>query len=284
MRPSGAWIPFYICDAALIPFRAAGVPVEFYAIDEAFDPILPPGVPEPGECLLYVNFFGLKTSTAASLVSAHPGQVIVDDTQAFFVRGYDHGWSFNSARKFFGVADGAYVYGPGVTAGEWPRVPQVHYDHLVNRLLGAQDLAYEQYLQSEACVPADLWRMSILSERLLSNIDYELVREQRRGNFAFLREAIGHRDGLTPAMVPDASEVPYCFPFLAPEPVPWRAFWSRKAFLPRLWPEIPGRAGSAQFAWERGLSERLLPLPIDHRYGRDDLERLIEIVGEVLRW
>jgi hypothetical protein len=43
--------------------------VEFYAIDEAFDPILPAGAPAAGECLLYVNYFGLKTSTAARLAA-----------------------------------------------------------------------------------------------------------------------------------------------------------------------------------------------------------------------
>src|SRR5216684_4953836 len=95
VRPARAWVPFYICDAALEACKVAGVTFEFYPIDEMFDPILPAGAPAAGECLLYVNYFGLKTATAESLVTDHPGRVIVDDTQAFFARGYAGGWSFN---------------------------------------------------------------------------------------------------------------------------------------------------------------------------------------------
>jgi len=63
VRPARVWMPFYICEAALQPCEAEDVPVEFYPIDEAFDPILPAGAPAAGECLVYVNYFGLKSST-----------------------------------------------------------------------------------------------------------------------------------------------------------------------------------------------------------------------------
>jgi len=96
VRPARAWVPFYICDAALQAFEATNVPVEFYAVDEAFDPVLPRGVPD-GECVMYVNYFGLKTKTATSVVSSYSSRAIVDDTHAFFATGYAGAWSFNSA-------------------------------------------------------------------------------------------------------------------------------------------------------------------------------------------
>jgi hypothetical protein len=154
MRPSRVWVPFYVCDAVFQALAAAGVAAELYSIDEALDPLLPAGSPARDEGLVYVNYFGLKTSTAASLVAAYPDQVIVDDTQSFFTKGYPGGWSFNSARKFFGVPDGGYAYGGGLPGVEYPRVPEVPYEHLVNRLLGRQDLAYEQYRRSESQVTA----------------------------------------------------------------------------------------------------------------------------------
>jgi hypothetical protein len=287
LRPSRVWAPFYVCDAALQAFRAAGVPVELYAIDEALDPMLPAGVPGAGECLVYVNYFGLKTSTAGSLVAAHPGRVIVDDTHAFFAKGYAAGWSFNSARKFFGVPDGGYVYGAGLPAVEYPRVPEVYYDHLVNRVLGRQDLAYEQYLRSEAQFTADVWRISALSERLLASVEYDAVCDRRRRNFAALAAKFGSRNCLTSRLGSQPAhrgEVPFCYPLLSSEPVPWTALWSRKMFVPRLWPEVPERARSSEFPRESLLAERLLPLPIDQRYGAEDLDRLADIVTEVMGW
>jgi hypothetical protein len=299
MRPTRAWAPFYICDAALEPFLATSVPVDLYAIDEALEPILPRGAPGAGECLLYVNYFGLKTAAAAALVGAYPGRVIVDDTQAFFARGYSGGWSFNSARKFFGVPDGGYAYGPDMRPSERPRLAEVRYDHLVNRLLGRQDLAYEQYLQSEAHVTSEVWQISILSERLLANVDYEAVSDQRRRNFAALDDAFGRQNALASRLAPAATDVPHCYPFLPntlvapdsllmasdePQPVRWNQLWSRGLFVPRFWPEVVERPRSRPFERESTLAQCLLPLPIDHRYTPDDLERVVDGVGEVMGW
>jgi hypothetical protein len=283
-RPSRAWVPFYICDAALQPFVATGVAVELYGIDEAFDPILPPGAPAAGECLLYVNYFGLKTSTAVSLVAAHGAQAIVDDTQAFFATGYSGAWSFNSARKFFGVPDGGYAYGSGLSDINYPRPSRLSYDHLVNRLLGHQELAFEQYRQSEAQVTATVCRMSVLSERLLASVDYPAVRERRLHNFAALHDALGARNCLTPLLAPRDTEVPYCYPLLSSAPVPWSALWSQGVFAPRLWPEVLARPHTRPFGRESMLATRLLPLPIDHRYGSEDLGRLAAVVSKVMGW
>ena len=284
VRPSRVWMPFYICDAALQPCEVEGVPVEFYAIDEAFDPILPAGAPAAGECLVYVNYFGVKTSTAARLAAAHGRRMIVDDTHAFFARGYPGAWSFNSARKFFGVPDGGYAYGAGLSAVDYPRPSEVRYEHLVNRLIGRQELAYEQFLQSESLVTPDLCRMSMLSERLLAGVDYPAARERRLANFAALHEAFGARNCLAAHLAPEAGDVPYCYPLLSNEPVAWSELWKRGIFAPRLWPDVTGRARAGEFARESMLADRLLPLPIDHRYTAGDIGRLTAVVTEVLGW
>ena len=284
VRPTRVWMPFYICDAALQPCEAEGVPVEFYAINEAFDPILPADTPAAGECLVYVNYFGLKASTAARLAVAHARRMIVDDTHAFFARGYPGAWSFNSARKFFGVPDGGYAYGAGLSAADYPRPSEVRYEHLINRLIGRQELAYEQYLQSESLVTPDLGRMSPLSERLLAGVDYPAARERRLANFALLHQAFGARNCLAPHLVLEAADVPYCYPLLSSEPVAWSELWRQSVFAPRLWPDVTRRSRAGEFARESMLPDRLLPLPIDHRYGAADVARLAAVVREVMGW
>ena len=284
--PSRAWVPFYVCDTALAPFERAGIPTAFYDVDERLDPSLPPGAPTERECLLYVNYFGLKGETAAALAAAHPRRVIVDDTQAFYACGYTDAWSFNSARKFFGVPDGAYAYGPGLTAADRPRVPDVHYDHLVNRLLGHQRTAFDQFQRSEAAVSSEPWRMSALAERLLAGIDYDDVCTRRQRNYAVLHRMLGDRNRLRPIAAgafdrTNGADAPFCYPLFVEGEVPWSTIWSRHLFVPRLWPDLAARTDGG-FAWERRLADHVLPLPVDQRYGPDDMNMLADALRQVL--
>ena len=48
-------------------------------------------------------------------------------------------------------------------------------------------------------------------------------------------------------------------------------------FVPQFWKDCTERSDAA-FAWELELSRRLLPLPVDHRYGLADMDRLAEQV------
>jgi len=52
-------------------------------------------------------------------------------------------------------------------------------------------------------------------------------------------------------------------------------------FVPRLWPEIESRR-EPSFDWERLVARRLLPLPIDHRYGPCEMEKLCQTLLQVL--
>ena len=280
-RPRRALVPFYICDSALVPFDALGVPYTFYPLTASLEPDLPAHAADDAS-VLYVNYFDLKSACAQRLVSWGGGRVIVDDTQAFFRRGYSGGWSFNSARKFFGVPDGGYAYGSGLPSGPaCPRLEDVRYDHLVNRLLGRQAIAYQQYVESEAAVSASPRRPSLLTERLLANIDYDGARAARRRNFALVHDRLGPLNRLSIAAEPLADAVPFCYPFMPDRPVLRDALWRRDVFVPQLWPEVIER-GVDGFEWERDLARRLLPLPIDQRYGAGDMEHVCHEVAGIL--
>jgi hypothetical protein len=282
LRPRRLWTPFYVCDAVLPAIQRAGSTVQFYAIDDALDPVLPQGVPAADEVVMYVNYFGIKGATAARLAGSFGRRAIVDDTQAFFQKGYAGSFSFNSARKFFGVPDGGFAYGDGLEDAPVRQPQDVRCDHLVNRLLGRQQ-AFEQYRQSEACVSDAPVAMSSVSARLLANVDCASALAARRRNFGRLHELIGGRNRLA-VSVDAASAGPFCYPFLAETPIPWDRVWSREIFAPRLWPELDGRRDRDRFAWECELGARVLPLPVDHRYGIADMDRVAGVVAEVLGW
>lgn len=280
-RPSQAWLPFYVCDSVLEPFDRLHIPYSFFAIDESLEPRLPTGLSESA-CILFVNYFGLKKEAAEGLPGRTRAHVIIDDTQAFFERGHDQAWSFNSARKFFGVPDGGYAYGPELALlVPANRNDDVRFEHLMNRLLGRQELAYQQFVESERHVPCELLGPSLLSERLLRAIDYASAKRSRVENFQRLHERLGPWNQLKLNLDRLGEAVPLCYPFLPESNVRHESLWERSVFVPRLWPEVQQRAGSG-FDWERDLASRLLPLPIDHRYGAEEMAVVSESVFQEL--
>ncbi len=279
-RPSRVLVPFYVCDAVLQPLSATETPFVFVPITDEFEPDLQRG-PGPGELLLLVNYFGLLTSVADAYVGSHPGRVVVDDTQAFFRRGNPAGgWSFNSARKFFGVPDGGYLYGPAAGIDELPPSASNDCDHLLTRLAGDDERAWEEFKEHERRIGIEPRAMSVVSARLLGAADLSQARCRRRSNFQVLHRRLGSINTIALPLDMD-DEAPMCYPFLPAVDVDRRALSNAGIFVPVLWPELERRREPG-FGRERLIARRLLPLPIDQRYGPDDMDRLAEALLDLL--
>ena len=102
-------IPYYTCDAILEPFKKLGTDYSFYHIDQNLE-LTEDILLEVDEGLLYTNYFGLKQSYVMKLSTKYGQQLIVDNTQAFFATHIEGIDTFYTCRKFFGVADGGYLY------------------------------------------------------------------------------------------------------------------------------------------------------------------------------
>ena len=277
-RPSRVLVPFYICDAVLQPLYATDTSFTFYPITEAF---APDGgcEPGPGELMLIVNYFGLVTPIADEYARSFPERVVVDDTHAFFRRGSPARWSFNSARKFFGVPDGGFLYGPARGIDRLPPSASADCGHLLARL-DDDEHAWEQFKEHERRIGIELRAMSLVSERLLGAADMSRARCRRRANFEALHRRIGSINtiGLSVDLTDSA---PMCYPFLPAADVDRTALNRIGVFVPALWPELEGRSEPG-FNRERLIGRRLLPLPIDQRYGPDDMDALCNALDRIL--
>ena len=103
------YIPYFTCEVMLEPLQRHQIQYEFYHINEQLEPI-ENIVLQEGEAFLYTNYFGLKQSCVERLAKVYGKQLIVDNAQAFFAPRLDGIDTFYSPRKFFGVADGGYLY------------------------------------------------------------------------------------------------------------------------------------------------------------------------------
>jgi hypothetical protein len=272
-------VPFYVCDAVLQPLVSSGTIHAFHSIDDAFRPETPE--PAAGELLLVVNYFGVMTSFIDTIVARHPGRVVVDDTQAFFRVGRSDVWSFNSARKFFGVPDGGFLYGPMAGGDGLPPSDIADCDHLLARLEGDDSRAWDQFKRHEARVGIEPRAISRISARLLGAVDMSRVRAVRRANFETLHRRLRGLNTIGIALDDLVADVPMCYPFLPTSDVDRSELSRLGVFVPTFWPEIEGRSEPG-FARERILARRLLPLAIDQRYGREDMLRLCDTLFQVL--
>jgi hypothetical protein len=278
-RPSRVLVPFYVCDAVLQPLYATGTPFTFYPITDSFRPDNEVA-PAAGELMLVVNYFGLLTPLVDSYTGSYQERVVIDDTQAFFRRGRADRWSFNSARKFFGVPDGGFLYGPAEGVLALPPSDIADCDHLLARLAGDDRTAWDLFKNHETRIGIEPRAMSVVSARLLDAVDMDRARCRRRANFETLHQRLGSINTIGRAL-DAAGEGPMCYPFLPAREVDRARLTQLGVFVPTLWPEIQHRQEPG-FDRERLIARRLLPLPIDHRYGIDDMDLVSAAVRQAL--
>lgn len=276
--PKKIYIPYYTCDVLLDPIIINHIPFEYYEINSDLEPKHPITLGQ-NEYFLYINYFGIKTRTAEALFKQHKNNYVLDNTHAFFENDYVDTWAFNSARKFFGVPDGAYLYSPYPIKKRFKKIPLVQYDHLINRLLGKQKVAYRQFLRSEERLTSDLHAMSEISERILSCIDYSHVAKTRKENFNFLHKHLRTFNQLKIKSL--GTDVPLIYPFLPDRIINKNVFHDQAIYIPTLWKRARMLKDKG-FKFERDLAKRLLPLPVDHRYGPDDLSRMVDLILSLL--
>lgn len=103
------YIPYYTCEVILEPITKLHIEFEFYSINQVIEPIKDYNL-NSNEAFLYTNYFGLKQDCVKRLAKLYNKQLIVDNAQAFYAEPLEGIDTFYSPRKFFGVADGGYLY------------------------------------------------------------------------------------------------------------------------------------------------------------------------------
>ncbi|OYE04421.1 hypothetical protein [Nostoc sp. 'Peltigera membranacea cyanobiont' 232] len=273
------WIPFYTCNALLEPIKTNQIPYSFYSININLEPTEDFKL-KKDEYLIYINYFGLKGKFIKALINQYNDQIIIDNTQAFFERENSKTWSFNSARKFFGVPDGAYLYTPYDIPFDYARNTDLSCDHLFNRLLGKQKQAYQEFIEYEKGLDDEIKMISIFSECLLANIDYLNIAKKRRCNFNYYHSNF---EAVNQFNLPLAiNTIPYHYPLLVNNQIDKSLLYEQNIFIPILWKDTIQRELQG-FDFEKNITQKLIALPIDHRYEIDELDYVIKSVKELLR-
>lgn len=272
------YIPYFLCASVRNLCEKCGCEYELYNITNDFIPDLKK-IPKENEFVFVINYYGQLTKKTIGEIKGKYKNIIMDNTQNFFGMPQDGIDTLYSCRKFFGVPDGAYLYTDSHLDDELETdVSYGKMQFLLGRLeLGAEKFYHEYVENNSKFAKENMKYMSMLTHTLLGNEDYDFVKNRRTENFKFLHNELKSKNMLN-LIVPDG---PFMYPLLLEngEFVKSKLI-EKKIFVPTLWPAVFDVAD--QNSIESYYSKNIVPIPIDQRYGTEEMKYIVEVLSNVL--
>ncbi|MCH5229168.1 MAG: hypothetical protein J1F12_04135 [Muribaculaceae bacterium] len=275
-------IPDYTCPVVIEEVVKSGILYDFYKIGKNLE-IDDSLKLEQGEWLIVNNFFGIKDHYISEITSTFPERVIVDDAQAWYAPNFDSAISIYSPRKFFGVPDGGFICGninfdvQNLPEGEASDLSR----HLLMRIDKSASEGYRVFRESsEKLGKEPIRKLSKLSRRILESIDMKEVKDIRKVNYIQLdQELYPYNQLKLPSR--ESFECPMVYPLFMPKGKQLKEYLiANKVYVASYWPGIEKWCKKGSMASE--FSDNLVALPIDQRYGKGEMMKIINVVTEFL--
>lgn len=270
-------IPKFMCDSCNKVLANYKVEVRYYSIGIDFCPESIKLAED--EWLYVVNFYGqLDNSYLQNLQVSYP-KIIIDNSQAYFQLPINDTHTIYTCRKFFGVPDGAILYTKERMGRELET--DISYNRM-NFLLGryeksASEFYPESVLNNQLFNNEPLKKMSLLTRNLLRGLDYKHIEEVRTNNFAFLHKKFNEMNKLK-VKVPLGA---FMYPLYIKDGAMIREKLQKmKIYIPILWQEVLNKCTEDELEYDMAMN--ILPLPIDQRYGRIEMEYLVKTISEIV--
>lgn len=264
-------VPIYTCHVVKGTICQEGCEVINYHLTED----LMPAIDFPkDDYIVYNNYFGCLGNNVEELAKRYPN-LIVDNAQAFYATPKGRA-DIYSPRKFFGLPDSGILKGRDIPHLDLPQGHSIYVcSHLLRRLDFDAQAGYKEFARNdEALEQYPLERISPLTLALMGNINYEEAKQKRMVNFNYLHQ---HLQSSFPfAMTED--DVPMVYPLYLENGDEVRTkLIQNQIFVARYWPNVLNDAKPTDL--EFSLTMNILPLPIDQRYGTEDMSRIISIIN-----
>lgn len=272
------YLPFFTCDVMLEPLRKLDIDYEFYSIDEHLDPIFISKI-QNNEAFLYTNYFGLKQKTVKFLSKKIGNNLIIDNAQAFFskpIAGID---TFYSARKFLGVTDGAYLYTDTFLSDNFEQDLSFNrMSHLLKRIDIGAEFGYNDFKKNEfELINQPIKRMSNLTNKVLSNIDYKYIMHKRLNNFMHLHSLLKEYNLMDIDII--LNEIPMIYPLYTENKNLRQMLIKNKVYIASYWPNIFEWCDESQIEYK--MAEHILPLPIDQRLDTQNMKLIFSLIKQI---
>lgn len=276
------YIAYYTCDSVEWPLKALNLGYGFYHINRNLE-ISEDIALQPGEYIIYTNYFGIKDAYIKHLKSKYGSQLIIDNAQAYYAKDIVGCYQIYSPRKYVGIPDGGILI-PTV-GSDYETLDQSYSYECCNALLQRADgeiaKGYKSFKDSEGKLEEqDVRRMSILTITMLSSMNHASIVERRRNNFIYLHDHLQESNKLSTMIgfsMQQKFECPMVYPYYTNDMDLRDRLISNKIFVARYWPNVLDWCKPGDTEYE--LTTHIIPLPIDQRYGKEDMDRIIKIIN-----
>ena len=271
------YIPYYTCEVVLEPFKKLQIPFVFYHINQYLEIAEKLNLGD-SEYVLYTNYFGIKDAYIQQLSCKYGDKLIVDCAQALYAQHITGIKTFYSPRKFVGIPDGAvaYIYNGVNPLSYGVDVSDDRMSHLYLRKEKGPQAGYADFRKNAAKLKMQpILNMSLQTRDMLQQIDFKSIKEQRIRNFRQLHGVLGSANLL--AIPNDMSfECPMVYPYWTTDKDLKGRLIKEQVFVATYWPNV--LEWTESYMIENDLAKNCLALPIDQRYGEDDINRIIELI------
>mgnify|MGYP006286498323 CR=1 FL=1 len=277
------YLPYYLCPSVKIFLKKKNIEVIPYFINENFIPNI--ANQDRNSAIVIVNYFGILSNESLKQNISSFTNIIIDNSAAFFSYPLDDTYCVYSTRKFFGVPDGCYVIGKNaekLTDQYQQDFSSSTASFLLKRIeTGCATNYAERMLNEKRIDNSDILNMSLLTRNLLNNIDYKQIKKKRKDNFYIAHNFYYTINQLNPIKYMDKKNVPMVYPLLVESADLAQELIKKKIYTGRLWNHVLKEINRNTF--ETKLSRFMIPIPIDQRYGKFEIEYVFKIVEKSLR-
>lgn len=299
-------LPPFTCNTVINPFIEAGFEIHYYDVDRnlnsSIDLLLETAFAKDLSIILFHRYFGFETLNGNRKKFEDlqkNGIIIVEDCTQCLYSSFDKhiaDYTVGSIRKWLGTPDGAFAV---CAKGSFTNKPTQYDEKLEKAKIIASYNKYKylfkgegeksQYLQQFRDAEDILnkqkgwYSISDISARLQSNIDITEMTRKRHDNFETLLFNFPESNNIEPLFKKlDEEVVPLYFPILVKDRTSLQRFLiNYDIYAPVIWPKSicqPTVCDEAEY-----LYDHLLCIPIDQRYDKEDMMRVISVLLEYLK-
>lgn len=263
-------IPSYTCPDLIKSITEENCKIDFYHVNKNF---LPEEEFISSDYILYTNYFGICSRNVKTLSRKYEN-LIVDNAQAYHMPMSGLA-SFNSARKFFGVPDGAFLHSRIRLKDDLQsdKTSINRFSHLLKRIDVDAQFGYEDYKKNDELLGREeIKLMSNITKALVCSHDVIYEKSRRLENFKYLHKHLKKLNELEISL--DVDDIPMIYPFLVKD----GKFIKNTLIENNIYVATYWNAENLNNV-EQTFQDNLVPLPIDQRYGIDEMNKILMVLA-----
>lgn len=296
-----AVLPSFTCDTVFEPFLKLGYEVYYYPVARnlttSSEAILETIQKHNASIVLFHRYFGFNTldehvDKMCEVLRSLGKYTIEDCTQCLYsnIPRANSDFTVGSIRKWTGTPDGGFAV---IRNGKFIQKPEQSDKELEKEKIRAsyakyrylfestgekgEMLAMYKYAEDILDNQDRIYAISFMSSKVQANLDTEDLVAKRRKNFAYLSKNLN--SFVEPVFSLGPNDVPLYFPILVEDRASFQKHLVQNAiYAPVVWPKDekqPQQCEGAENAYDH-----LLCIPVDQRYGIDDMERICDVINK----